>query len=399
MATKQDVLNEITDILGLNRWIIDRPGVKAGSSLPSHVFKAAAAQTGVEYTSMPAANEAMIRKAGLPFKASYDSRASDSAGGSTVTLDGVKALRDALTILVRPVPVHLGVLLTWNPRRWDWPSDELAAAVDATAAGQIVKGRWSTGIRTSGIKIGDPVYLLRQGVNDRGIVASGTARSEVFQDEHYADPAKTGNYIEVDWEMVVDPSEVLPIETLQAQVPIGHFWRPQGSGTALSKPIRDEVQRLWTDHLAGLQKKGAKTGEVVSGQARLLDAVRRKAVEDAAQNWLMKVYRDAGWVVQDTHIGNPFDARATKNGKVLYLEAKGTQTAGATVIVTRNEVGHALDHPGQNVIGIWSGIRLGADGKVDPKSGTKTIRMWDPKQEDLSPISYDWKVVGKVASP
>src|SRR4051812_9833238 len=74
LERKQDVLNDLTDILGLPRWVIKRPGIKDGSSIPSHMFAAAAMQVGVAYGGMPETNERIIREAGLPFDKSYDSR-------------------------------------------------------------------------------------------------------------------------------------------------------------------------------------------------------------------------------------------------------------------------------------------------------------------------------------
>ncbi|MFF5229361.1 hypothetical protein [Dactylosporangium sp. NPDC000521] len=47
--------------------------------------------------------------------------------------------------------------------------------------------RWSTGNRKTGIEPGDRVFFLRQGVEPRGIVGSGTAASRIFPDEQWDD--------------------------------------------------------------------------------------------------------------------------------------------------------------------------------------------------------------------
>jgi hypothetical protein len=94
---KQDVLNDITDLLGLPRYILPPGG---GSSLPSAVFDAAAHQAGVPTGSMPEVCESVVRKAGHAYSPSYDSRATNSGGGSTVTLEGIQALRKALLTLM-----------------------------------------------------------------------------------------------------------------------------------------------------------------------------------------------------------------------------------------------------------------------------------------------------------
>lgn len=93
--TKQDVLLEVCQLLG-----IPPRGVAAGSSLPSDVFAEAARQAGVPAGSMPDICEAIVLKAGHAYSPSFDSRASGSGGGSTVTLDGIRAMRKALQIIL-----------------------------------------------------------------------------------------------------------------------------------------------------------------------------------------------------------------------------------------------------------------------------------------------------------
>ena len=63
-----------------------------------------------------------------------------------------------------------------------------------------------------------------------------------------------------------------------------------------------------------------------------------------------------------TRYGNPYDAVAKREGEIRYLEAKGTETAGAAVIVTPNEVAFARDHPGQCVMGVLANVRFRPDG-------------------------------------
>ena len=127
-----------------------------------------------------------------------------------------------------------------------------------------------------------------------------------------------------------------------------------------------------------------------SGQGRLLDPLRRKALEDAAQTRLERHYRNEGWDVQDVRFEGPYDAIAKKNGQVRYLEAKGTQSSGASVIVTAGEVEFAKSHPGQCVIGILSNVRFAIDGQVDENEATFAVRDWAPHEGELKPIDYRW---------
>lgn len=129
-----------------------------------------------------------------------------------------------------------------------------------------------------------------------------------------------------------------------------------------------------------------------SAQGWQSDPVRRKQVEDAAQDRLMEHYRDHGWTVTDTRFGNPYDAVARRAGEVVFLEAKGTETAGAGVLVSIGEVKHAREHPGQCVMGVLSGIRFGPDGQVDPESGTFRMLPFNPADDALVVTGYQWRL-------
>jgi len=94
--TKQDVLDDVCRLLG-----IPKQAVSVGSSLPSDVFAEAARQAGVEPGSMPEVCEAIVLKAGHSYSPQFDSRTSSSGGGSTVTLEGIQAMRRALQRLLR----------------------------------------------------------------------------------------------------------------------------------------------------------------------------------------------------------------------------------------------------------------------------------------------------------
>lgn len=90
--TKQDVLDDITKLLG-----ISPRKVSVGSSIPSEVFTIAASRVNVSSTGpMPEVLERIIQTSGGRYSTSFDSRGTASGGGSTVTLDGIKALRSAL---------------------------------------------------------------------------------------------------------------------------------------------------------------------------------------------------------------------------------------------------------------------------------------------------------------
>ena len=128
-----------------------------------------------------------------------------------------------------------------------------------------------------------------------------------------------------------------------------------------------------------------------SGQGRQFDLEVRLKVEMAAHERLMDHYRSRGWVVKDTHSGSPYDALATKGTATLYLEAKGTQSAGTSVLVTRGEVEHARAHPGQCFVGIWSGIDIDESGAVRTDSGEFRVLPFVPDSGGLTVVGYEWR--------
>ena len=125
------------------------------------------------------------------------------------------------------------------------------------------------------------------------------------------------------------------------------------------------------------------------GQGLQMDAEVRRAIENAAQDRLMRYYRDRGWTVTDTRHNRPYDAEAVRGAERIYLEAKGTQSRRDSVIVTRNEVNHASKHPGRCWLGVWTGMRI-MDGVVDPDAGTFKIFAFNPEGRDLRPRDFDW---------
>lgn len=188
---------------------------------------------------------------------------------------------------------------------------------------------------------------------------------------------------------------MLPLADVEAQVPGLPWDRLQGSGAMLPPPSDARLEWLWTRHLTRLGL-GARGGTVHgsrkgSRQAWQQDPVKRRAVEDHGQRLLEQHYRDRGWVVKDVHHGSQLDATATKGDQTLYLEAKGTETDGISVHVSRHEVDFARHHVGQRVLGIVKNIRFRDDGTLDETSGKLEILTWDPDSGELMPTGFEWR--------
>ncbi|MEU1244229.1 hypothetical protein ABZ388_28085 [Micromonospora parva] len=87
------------------------------------------------------------------------------------------------------------MVVTWNPAKWNpdgtWAEQRYPQQVEAVADGGLLRGRWATVTRTSGVEPGDRVFLLRQGGEPRGVIGSGTT-SRIFSDGHWDDDRADG---------------------------------------------------------------------------------------------------------------------------------------------------------------------------------------------------------------
>ena len=119
-------------------------------------------------------------------------------------------------------------VLVWNPAKW--PFDNYKQALkDIQELGQHVRD-WSCVSKK--IKVGDAVLLKKTGKGLRGIVASGTAVSEPYENRHWA-KNKTGQskqYITVSFDRMAD---YFKNKILQVDDKVDFGFVPQASGCVL----------------------------------------------------------------------------------------------------------------------------------------------------------------------
>lgn len=129
-------------------------------------------------------------------------------------------------------------LLTWNPRRFgSWNALNHIA--------RYKRSSWSCGSRLS-MEKGSRVYLLKQGIEPRGIVASGVTTGGVYPDAHW-DPKRRGkaNYVDVKFDTVLaeDAQSAFPAHTIKSLR--GVNWRTQMSGIEVPEEIAGRLEREW----------------------------------------------------------------------------------------------------------------------------------------------------------
>lgn len=276
-------------------------------------------------------------------------------------------------------------LLTHKEDEGPWQTDgpTRQECIERTAKGRGVPGRWSTGQRKDELGPGDVGYVVEMGTNKRGVIARCTFTSKSQEAEGWRGPG-SHRFAELRFNTVLPQEDRLPLSEVQKAI-IRNLDHLQGSGTQLSPEDADALDSLWEQHLHDVGRAGW------SGPGFQPDPLTRKAIEDFAQKLLMRHYSGLGWSVRDCRVGHPYDAVATKEGRRLYLEAKGTTGDGTQVLVTPGEVDFARAHPGECVLGVVSFILVRDDGTINTASGELRLYDWAPDGGRLTARAYVWQ--------
>jgi len=155
-------------------------------------------------------------------------------------------------------------LLTWNPEKYPSLLDKYDGYASDSANGHVIQHDWSTGNRTKDISPGDQAFLVRQR-QDRGIVASGTILTEVYQRKNWAGQKGEANYADVAWDTWLQADDHLPVEDLLSRVPGVPWDNLQSSGVMVAEGSADDLVDLWDAHLSDLGRQPIRSAEELSG--------------------------------------------------------------------------------------------------------------------------------------
>ena len=135
-------------------------------------------------------------------------------------------------------------LFIWNPKRWPWKNlEENIEEINSTGS---CKERWSCG-NSKSIQINDRIFLMRVGVEPKGIMASGYVTSNPYNGRHYGDSNKNARYVDVEFEMLLNPDKepILTLDILEQGNLKKQLWTPQASGTSIKSELIDELESVW----------------------------------------------------------------------------------------------------------------------------------------------------------
>lgn len=142
-------------------------------------------------------------------------------------------------------------LFTWNPSRWHWDDKHRGYKEMKNQIQQVGSSffTWSCGNNKS-IQKGDRIFLIRLGVEPRGIIASGYAATGVFEGPHW-DPDREALGIKcrrifIEFDRIQDPmtEDIIMMDKLMEVNP-KYKWSSQTSGIEIPAHIADEVERVW----------------------------------------------------------------------------------------------------------------------------------------------------------
>ena len=131
-------------------------------------------------------------------------------------------------------------LYTWNPKRWNWVDQP--EAICRIGDGEQYDMYWSCG-NTKKIIVGDTFFLIKLGVEPKGIIGCGYVSSPPYPLPHWdEEKAKEGlTSLRTDLLFkVLSEMPIISIEQLQARYP-AYNWSPQASGLSVPEPIASEL--------------------------------------------------------------------------------------------------------------------------------------------------------------
>jgi 5-methylcytosine-specific restriction enzyme A len=133
----------------------------------------------------------------------------------------------------------------WNPKLWNWP--ELARERRVIARRGHVDIEWACG-RNRGIEAGSRAFFVRLGVPPKGLLGSGYALCEPWEDVHWLDEkAQLGvrtRYVKLRLDALFDAPLIMLGEL--ERPPFGRFrWAVRQSGVRLPSSIAELLEPWW----------------------------------------------------------------------------------------------------------------------------------------------------------
>lgn len=136
-------------------------------------------------------------------------------------------------------------LFGWNPVKFEWA--DLDEDIAKLKSGEVLEDNWSAASHKT-IQPGDRAYVVRVGVEPKGIFASGIISSEPYvayrNGRHYYRVS-----IQFDTLLNPDKEPILTLDILKTGDLAKQTWTPQASGISIKPELVDELEGVWQDFL------------------------------------------------------------------------------------------------------------------------------------------------------
>jgi hypothetical protein len=174
---------------------------------------------------------------------------------------------------------------------------------------------------------------------------------------------------------------------------------PTGGKTQISTWMEDAIQYVLTYDRANLlddpsseinlEEEASLAAERAAGFQS--DPKVRKTIEQHAMKKAQKALEERGFSkFENTSATKPYDFTCWREEKPFFVEVKGTQTPGKTVILTKNEVEHVKSNPDNCVLVVVYSVKL--TGKKTATAGmTDVTEKWDLTDGELTATQYLWR--------
>lgn len=117
----------------------------------------------------------------------------------------------------------------------------------------------------------------------------------------------------------------------------------------------------------------------------------RGLIEQYAMREAQKELEKRGFCMfQNTSATKPYDFICDRDGRKFYVEVKGTQTTGKTILLTKNEVEHVKANGSSCILVVVHSVMV--SGKQVAKNGIPDVtEKWDLTEGELTATHYLWK--------
>ena len=139
-------------------------------------------------------------------------------------------------------------LFVWNPRKWDWT--DLEETVDLIERTGCAEEKWSV-VSHKKIQPGDRAFLMKLGIEPKGIMGSGYVTTRPFLSKHWSGEDRLVHKVMIDFEVLINPisEPLLSLDLLKQGDLVKFNWTPQASGIEIQPEFVDELEAVWFDFL------------------------------------------------------------------------------------------------------------------------------------------------------